>query len=65
MNYKEAGFRALYQRFAAFTLTEKTRRYLHAFPGGGHANCMLTWGYIDPEEGLMLEAPDEDAVENE
>lgn len=55
MFYREAGFRALYKHFAAFMLNDVLRKSIEDFPDARKANCVLTYGYIDHEKGLMLE----------
>ena len=55
MTFKDTGFRAFYKTFVALMLTDDLRDSLHGFPGEDKANCLLTYGYIDPEAGLTLE----------
>ena len=55
MKYKETGFRAFYHNFNAFMMTDALRNTVADFPDSDKANCVLTYGYIDHEEGLTLE----------
>ena len=55
MLYKNSGFRSLYRHFAAFMLNDVLREKIGNFPNAEKANCVLTYGYIDHEKGLMLE----------
>lgn len=55
MNYKEAGFRAMYHRFVAFMLTDRLRDAIEGFPGAEKANCVLAYGYIDHSMGFTLD----------
>ncbi|WP_278712310.1 hypothetical protein [Eubacterium ventriosum] len=54
MKISEVGFRVVYKSFAVFPIgdfEESVKDYL----GVEDANCMLTYGYIDVEQGLTLE----------
>ena len=55
MYYKDAGFRALYKNFAAFSLNGKLKQCIKNYPAADKANCILTYGYIDHEAGLTME----------
>ena len=56
MNFKNAGFRALYKRLCAFALdTPYAKDAIEGFPSADHADCVLTWGYCDQDRGLTLE----------
>lgn len=55
MKCREVGFRAVYHQFCAFMLSDRLREAIRDFPGAKSANCALTWGYIDPEQGLCVE----------
>lgn len=55
MRYTDTGFRMLYQNFALFPMNEIVRSVMEGWPGAGEADCVLTYGYIDHEEGFMLE----------
>lgn len=55
MNYKEAGFRAVFHNFCAFPLNEKLQKMIDGFPGAEDANCLLAYGFIDQEEGVLME----------
>ena len=45
----------LYQNFALFPMNEIVRSVMEGWLGAGEADCVLTYGYIDHEEGFMLE----------
>lgn len=55
MYYKDAGFRALYKNFVAFSLNDKLKPCIENFPAADKANCILTYGYIDRQAGLTME----------
>lgn len=55
MKYKDTGFRAFYRHFTVAPLKENLKTVLKNFPGAEDADCILTYGYIDPEAGLTLE----------
>lgn len=55
MNFKEAGFRAVYHRLVALELDDKLRAFIEDFPDAEQATHVLMYGYIDPNKGLMLE----------
>ena len=54
MKYKDLGFRAIYEQFCAFPLKDEMREDLMNYPGFNKADGMLCYGYMHPEEGLML-----------
>lgn len=49
MDYKDAGFRALYKNFVVFSLNDKLKRCIQNDPAADKANCILTYGDIDRE----------------
>ena len=55
MNYKDTGFRGIYKNFAAFRLNDALAASIEGFPDADKADCVLTYGYIDSDEGLTLE----------
>lgn len=55
MTLKENGFRELYHDYCAFMLNDKLRPVIEGFPGEKHADCILTYGYVDEQYGLTLE----------
>ena len=55
MNYKETGFRALYQHFCVFPMTGSIRLCMWDFPEANKADSVLTYGYVDQENGLTME----------
>ena len=55
MKYNEIGFRNIYHRYYAITLTENLRNVIKEFPGAKEANCVLVYGYIDHQCGVTLE----------
>lgn len=56
MNYKNDGFRAIYNNFCCFelegVLDQIAKEHL---PNYSSANCVLTYGYIDHSSGLSIE----------
>ncbi len=55
MKCGEAGFRAFYHNLCAVPVKESFRDLLEGFSGGDKTEYVLTYGYIDHEEGLTLE----------
>lgn len=55
MKYKDFGFRGVYKQFNAIYCDDKLIDLIKEEPGGATANCVLTYGYIDPDQGLMVE----------
>ena len=55
MYFKTRGFRALYNHFTVFELTDDLRPAVEPFPCSDEADCFLTYGYVDHEQGLILE----------
>lgn len=55
MIFKEEGFRPLYHYVCAFELNDALREIVKDCPDANKASHMITYGYIDPAEGLMLE----------
>ena len=55
MIFKEVGFRPLYHYVCAFELNDALREVVKDWPEVEKASHMVTYGYIDPDEGLMLE----------
>ena len=55
MTYNEEGFRAVYDEFCLFDMTDTLRRALNDFPGVKEADSVLTYGYIDHEAGVTME----------
>ncbi len=55
MSYNETGFRPIYHRYTAFMLTDTLKSYITDFPDAEKANCVLTYGYVDDDDELMLE----------
>lgn len=55
MYYKNTGFRALYKHFIVFPLKDNIRKCIKNYPDAEKANCVLTYGYIDHDEGLTME----------
>ena len=55
MKINEVGFRPLYHYVCAFELNDVLRELIRECPEVEKASHMVTYGYIDPEEGLMLE----------
>lgn len=54
MKFSETGFRALYHQYTCFPI-EPFRSITMAFPGNDKADHILTYGFVDHEEGLILE----------
>lgn len=52
---KDAGFRAFYKHFTIVPVMENTKGALAGFQGSEVANGILTYGYYDEEQGMMLE----------
>lgn len=55
MNYQETGFRGFYHRFCTIPITDEIKKALDGYPGIAEADAVLTYGYYDREEGLILE----------
>ena len=55
MNYKETGFRGLYDQFSVYSLNENIKALINGLEGFDDANGVLTYGYYDDNEGLLLE----------
>ena len=55
MIIKEVGFRPLYHFVCAFELNDVLREVVRECPEIDKASHMVTYGYIDPKEGMMLE----------
>ena len=55
MIIKEVGFRPLYHYVCAFELNDKLKEIIKDCPDAAKASHAVMYGYIDPEEGLMLE----------
>lgn len=55
MKYSEVGFRAFYHNYIAVPMNDNFKALIKDFPGIDKANCILTYGYIDHSNGLMLE----------
>lgn len=55
MIFKETGFRPLYHYVCAFELNDTLRKVIKDCPDAEKASHMVAYGYIDPDEGLMLE----------
>jgi hypothetical protein len=55
MKKGQVEFRDYYKHFIAVPMNEDLRVVIEDFPGADHADYMLTYGYIDHFEGLMLE----------
>ena len=55
MVFKEVGFRPLYHFVAAFELNDKLRELIKNCPDATKSSHAVTYGYIDPEKGFMLE----------
>ena len=55
MNYKEAGFRAVYRQFCVFPMSGPVRLRMWDFPETKNADSLLCYGYIDEEGKLAAE----------
>lgn len=55
MTFREYGFRAFYKHFTAFPVKDSLQSAIRDFPAAAYADYILTYGYIDPENGLCLE----------
>lgn len=55
MKLKEVGFRAVYHQVVAFELNEKLKGLIKDCPDSAKASHAVFYGYIDPQNGLMLE----------
>nr|MCR4839160.1 SseB family protein [Eubacterium sp.] len=55
MTIKEVGFRPLYHDICAFDLNDQLKELIKDCPDAAKASHVVVYGYIDPEEGLMLE----------
>ncbi len=55
MTIKEEGFRPVYHFVCAFELNDNLKDIIKDCPDAGKASHAVMYGYIDPEEGLMLE----------
>ena len=55
MIIKEVGFRPLYHFVCAFELNDVLREVVRECPDADKASHMVTYGYIDPKDGMMLE----------
>ena len=55
MTYKDTGFRAFYRNFCVLPMADNLKSYAVVFDEGEDATCLLTYGYVDEDEGLMLE----------
>ena len=55
MNAKEAGFRRLYKHFYVFKALESDLDKFKDLTGERIPEYFLAFGYIDKEQGLMLE----------
>ena len=55
MSYVQTGFRPFYHHFCVLSLNERIFHCLDGFPKAEKANACLTYGYIDNQDGLMLE----------
>lgn len=54
MTFKEAGFRSFYHNFSLVSLNQVLRERISGIDGHEVAQYALTYGYVDPEEGLKL-----------
>ena len=54
LKYRDLGFRGIYEQFCAFPLKDEMREDLIHYPGFTKADGILCYGYMHPEEGLML-----------
>lgn len=55
MKYTDVSFRAVYRQFCAFMMTDDMRVKMQNYPGLSTADSALCYGYMDPDQGLMLE----------
>ena len=55
MKYTDVSFRAVYHQFCAFVMTDDMRDKMQNYPGLSTADSALCYGYMDPDQGLMLE----------
>lgn len=55
MKYTDVSFRAVYHQFCAFMMTDGMRVKMKNYPGLSTADSALCYGYMDPDQGLMLE----------
>ncbi|MBP5224902.1 MAG: SseB family protein [Lachnospiraceae bacterium] len=55
MIYRKDGFRPFYRAFAVYMLKDRFRQMLQDFPGIERADCMLTYGFIDHDQGFTME----------
>lgn len=55
LNYKDTGFRAIYNNFVAYPLNKQLKSLVKDFPQASKANCVLAYGYIDKDVGLTLD----------
>ncbi|MBQ9911245.1 MAG: SseB family protein [Lachnospiraceae bacterium] len=55
MIYRKDGFRPFYKAFAVFMLKDRFRKQLQDFPGIERADCMLTFGFIDHDQGFTMD----------
>lgn len=54
LKYRDLGFRGIYEQFCAFPLKDEMREDLIHYPGFTKADGILCYGYMHPEEGLLL-----------
>ena len=55
MKYSEVGFRETYRKFCLFEMNDTIHNALRRFPGANKANSVLSYGYIDHEDGMKME----------
>ena len=55
MTIKEVGFRPIYHSITAFELNAELKKVVKDCPDADKATHAVFYGYIDPEDGLMLE----------
>ena len=55
MTIKEVGFRPIYHFVCAFKLNDMLKKLIKYCPEAEKASHAVFYGYIDSEDGLMLE----------
>jgi hypothetical protein len=55
MNIREAGWRAIYQKYAVLPLNRELSEAIREFPGAENADHVVVYGFVDHQEGLCLE----------
>lgn len=55
MKFQDTGFRPFYKGFTAIMLNELLKEKIRQFPDADQADAVLTYGYMDPQNGMTLE----------